>query len=116
MINFLFDKIVEVKRLSSKLGEYNRPIQNFPVVGTYECHLSESTNSTTQQIAQKKNATNMNLYTEPDVDIQMGDVLLIYEMDEYGNKVESTEWKAIADKPYKKRTKLKIPLLSETEV
>lgn len=116
MYNFLFDKVVEVKRNAAELGEYNRPTQNSSIIGTYECHVSESTSSTTQQMAQKKNSTNLNLYTEPDVDIRLGDILYIYEMDEYGNKVESTVWKAIADKPYKKRTKLKVPLLSETEV
>lgn len=46
----------------------------------------------------------------------MGDILYIYEIDEYDNPVMSTEFKAIADKPYKKRTQLKVPLLSEEEV
>lgn len=116
MVNFLFDKIVEVKRKSASLGEYNRPQQNFSIVGTYECHISESTSSTSQLTAQKSNTTNLNLYTEPEAEIKLGDVLFIYEMDEYGKKIESTLYKAIADKPYKKRTLLRVPLVGDTEV
>ena len=56
------------------------------------------------------------LYTHPEADIQKGDILYVYEKNEYDNKVESTEFKTIADKPYKKRTKLIVPLLAESEV
>ena len=65
---------------------------------------------------QKKNITDGNLYTHPEADIQKGDILYVYEKDEYDNKVESTEFKTIADRPYKKRTKLIVPLLAESEV
>lgn len=64
----------------------------------------------------KKNITDGNLYTHPEADIQKGDILYVYEKDEYDNKVESTEFKTIADRPYKKRTKLIVPLLAESEV
>lgn len=42
--------------------------------------------------------------------------LYIYELDEYDKPIMSTEFKAIADKPYKKRTQLIVSLLSEEEV
>ena len=45
-----------------------------------------------------------------------GDILYIYELDEYDKPIMSTEFKAIADKPYKKRTQLIVSLLSEEEV
>lgn len=45
-----------------------------------------------------------------------GRYLYIYELDEYDKPIMSTEFKAIADKPYKKRTQLIVSLLSEEEV
>ncbi len=117
MFTFLFDKIVEVKRHGSKmLGEYNRPKQGFVLVGTYDCHITDGSSNTSQLLPQKKNATDGNLYTLPEADIQTGDILYVYEKDEYDKKVESTVFKTIADKPYKKRTKLIVPLLAESEV
>lgn len=116
MITFLFDKIVEVKRYSKTLGEYNRPIQELILVGNYSCHVTEGSSNTSQLQPQKKNTTEGSLYTASEVDIQKGDILYVYEKDEYDNKVESTCYKYIADKPYKKRTMLITPLLAEMEV
>lgn len=115
-MQFLYDKKVIVKRISSKLGEYNRPVKEPVEIGTYECHVAEDNTNTAQLQPQKKNTTDLRLYTDPDVDIVRGDVLFIYELDEYEQIMPSTEFKAIADKPYKKRTHLKVPLLSEEEV
>ena len=116
MLTFLFDKVVIVKRYSSTLGEYNRPKKDLITVGTYECHIAEGSSNTSQLQPQKKNTTEGTLYTDPEVDIHKGDILYVYEVDEYGNAIESTCYKYIADKPYKKRTKLQTPLLSESEV
>lgn len=116
MITFLFDKLVEVKRYADTLGEYNRPVQELTTICTYECHVTEGSSNTAQLQPQKKNTTEGTLYTDPDADIQKGDILYVYEVDEYGNKLEDTCYKYIADKPYKKRTKLITPLLSEEEV
>lgn len=115
-MQFLYDKKVIVKRYASTLGEYNRPSKELKTVGTYECHTAEDSSNTAQLQPQKKNITDLDLYTAPEVDIVAGDILYIYEVDEYNNPVMSTELKAIADKPYKKRTQLKVPLLSEEEV
>lgn len=116
MLEFMLDKRCIVKRASSTLGEYNRPNKNFEEVGSYPCHISESNNSTAQLQPQKNNTTDLSLYTEPDADIQLGDVLYIYELDEYDEIIPSTEYKALADKPYKKRTALKVPLVGTQEV
>lgn len=115
-MQFLYDKKVIVKRISSTLGEYNRPSKTPVEVGTYECHTAEDNTNTAQLQPQKKNTTELSLYTDPEADIVRGDVLFIYELDEYDQIITSTEFKAIADKPYKKRTHLKVPLLSEEEV
>ena len=45
-----------------------------------------------------------------------GDILYIYELDEYEEIIPATELKAVADKPYKKRTQLKVPLICDEEV
>lgn len=116
MLTFLFDKVVIVKRYSSTLGEYNRPKKDLITVGTYECHIAEGSSNTSQLQPQKKNTTEGTLYTAPDVEIRKGDILYVYELDEYGNIIEDSCYKYIADKPYKKRTKLITPLLSEAEV
>ena len=116
MLTFLFDKVVIVKRYSSILGEYNRPKKDLITVGTYECHIAEGSSNTSQLQPQKKNTTEGTLYTAPDVEIRKGDILYVYELDEYGNIIEDSCYKYIADKPYKKRTKLITPLLSEAEV
>ena len=116
MLTFLFDKVVIVKRYSSTLGEYNRPKKDLITVGTYECHIAEGSSNTSQLQPQKKNTTEGTLYTDPDVEIRKGDILYVYELDEYGNIIEDSCYKYIADKPYKKRTKLITPLLSEAEV
>ena len=116
MLTFLCDKVVIVKRYSSTLGEYNRPKKDLITVGTYECHIAEGSSNTSQLQPQKKNTTEGTLYTAPDVEIRKGDILYVYELDEYGNIIEDSCYKYIADKPYKKRTKLITPLLSEAEV
>lgn len=116
MFTFLYDKIVEVMRKEEILGKYNRPQKNFKVVATYDCHTTERNTNTAQQMIQKSNSTELDLYTEPEAQIHKGDVLFIFEKDEYGEKVESSVFKAIADKPYKKRTHLRVHLLSEEEV
>lgn len=115
-MQYLYDKQVIVKRYSSTLGEFNRPNQGLDAVGTFMCHTAESSSTTTQRAPQKINTTDLDLFTYPEADIVKGDILYIYELDEYDNPVVSTEFKAIADKPYKKRTQLKVPLLSEEEV
>lgn len=116
MITFLYDKIVEVKRKTEVLGEYNRPKKEFNTVSTYDCHTTERNTNTSQQMIQKSNSTELDLYTEPEAQIHKGDVLFIFEKDEYGKKIESSVYKAIADKPYKKRTHLRVHLLSDEEV
>lgn len=116
MLDFILDKKVIVKRYSSTLGEYNRPKKTLEEVGSYPCHTTESDTSTTQKVAQKENTTDITLYTEPDADIQLGDVCYVYELDEYGEVIPSSEYKALADKPYKKRTALKVALIAAKEV
>lgn len=116
MFTFMYDKIVEVMRKDEVLGKYNRPQKEFKVAATYECHTAENNTNTTQMQIQKQNSTEIDLYTVPEAQIQKGDVLFIYEKDEYGKKIEGSVFKAIADKPYKKRTQLKVHLLSEEEV
>lgn len=110
------DKKVIVKRYSSTLGEYNRPKKSLNTVGTYLCHTAEDSSDTSQKQPQKENTTDFTLYTDPEADIVRGDILFIYEVDEYEEIILSTELKALADKPYKKRTHLAVPLLSVEEV
>ena len=116
MLEFMEDKKVIVKRYSSTLGEYNRPQKTPEVIGTYFCHTAGNSSNTAQLQPQKKVTTDLNLFVEPEADIQKGDILYIYEIDEYENIIPSTEFKALADRPYKKRTFLAVPLLSEEEV
>lgn len=116
MITFNFDKIVEVRRKQETLGAYNRPQKEFTIVGEYGCHTAEGSTNTSQKEPQKLNITELNLYTYPDADIKKGDVLFIYDKDEYEEKILESEFKAIADKPYKKRTHLRVHLISEAEV
>ena len=116
MLAFIEDKKVIVKRYSSTLGEYNRPQKTLVEVGTYLCHTAENSSNTAQLQPQKKTTTELTLYTEPEADIKKGDILYIYELDEFEEINFSTEFKALADKPYKKRTHLAVPLLSEEEV
>lgn len=54
MVTFLFDKIVEVKRYSKTLGEYNRPKQELVLVGTYDCHVTDGSSNTSQLQPQKE--------------------------------------------------------------
>ena len=116
MLDFMLDKKVIVKRYSSDLGKYNRPKKTLKEVGSYPCHISESNSNTAQKAPQKEATTDLNLYTEPDADIELGDVLYIYELDEYDEIILSSEYKALSDKPYKKRTALKVPLVGAQEV
>lgn len=116
MLAFMEDKIVLVKRYSTTLGEYNRPNKILNTVGIYLCHTAETSSNTAQLQPQKKTTTELTLYTAPEADIVKGDILYIYEIDEYEKIIKSTEFKALADKPYKKRTHLAVPLLSEEEV
>lgn len=115
-MQFMYDKKVIVKRYSSTLGEYNRPSKTLETVGTYECHTAESSSDTSQREPQKENITDLDLYTYPEADIVRGDILYIYELDEYEEIIPATELKAVADKPYKKRTQLKVPLICNEEV
>ena len=82
-MQFLYDKQVVVKRYSSTLGEFNRPNKTLVEVGTYECHTAESSTTTAQLQPQKKNTTDLTLYTDPEAPIKRGDILYIYELDEY---------------------------------
>ena len=116
MLAFMEDKRVIVKRYSSILGEYNRPQKSLIEVGTYPCHTAESNSNTAQKQPQKENTTDLTLYTDPEADIEEGDILYIYEVDEYEEIIQRTELKALADKPYKKRTHLAVPLVSTEEV
>ena len=116
MLAFMCDKKVIVKRYSSTLGQYNRPVQELKEVGTYLCHTAEDSSNTAQKEPQKETITDLTLYTEPEADIQKGDILYIYAIDEYEKIIQSTEFKALADKPYKKRTLLAVPLVSAEEV
>lgn len=116
MLAFMENKKVIVKRYSSTLGEFNRPTKTLKEVSTYWCSVAESSSNTSQKQPQKENITDLTLYVEPDADIKKGDVLYIYEVDEYDDIILSTELKALADKPYKKRTILAVPLVSTEEV
>ena len=116
MLDCMQNKKVIVKRYTTSLGEYNRPQKALIEVGTYMCHTAENSSNTAQLQPQKKATTELTLYTDTEAEILKGDILYIYELDEYENIVLSTEFKAIADKPYKKRTHLAVPLLSEEEV
>lgn len=116
MLEFMEDKKVTVKRYSSTLGEYNRPQKTAVEIGTYFCCTAGNSSNTAQLQPQKKVTTDFTLYVDPEADIQKGDILYIYEIDEYDNIIPSTEFKALADRPYKKRTFLTVPLLSEEEV
>ena len=118
MLDFMQDKKVIIKRYSSTLGAYNRPIKELSVIGTYSCFVSETSSNTAQKQPQKENTTELTLYISSDdeADVQVGDMLYIYEVDEYDEIIQSTEFKALADKPYKKRTHLAVPLLSVEEV
>ena len=93
-----------VKRYNSELGEYNRPKKTLEEVGSYQCHISESNSSTSQKAPapKKRISHDLTLYVEHDADIQAGDVLYIYELDEYDEIIASSEYKALADKPCKK--------------
>ena len=53
---------------------------------------------------------------DPECDIKLGDIVCIYDLDEYEQIILSSEYKAVADKPYKKRTHLEIPLNAIEEV
>ena len=89
-MQFLYDKQVVVKRYSSTLGEFNRPNKTLVEVGTYECHTAESSTTTAQLQPQKKNTTDLTLYTDPEAPIKRGDILYIYELDEYDKPIMST--------------------------
>lgn len=116
MLDFMLDKKVVVKRYFSELGEYNRPIKSLKTIDEYFCHVSESNSTTAQKAPQKENTTDLTLYTDVDADIKMGDMLYIYFLDEYDEIIPETEYKALADKPYKKRTFLSVPLVGTKEV
>lgn len=108
-----------VKEALSKFIQYCRGKNYTPKVTTVEkfaSTLRESSTTTAQLQPQKKNTTDLTLYTDPEAPIKRGDILYIYELDEYDKPIMSTEFKAIADKPYKKRTQLIVSLLSEEEV
>ena len=116
MLPFMENKKVTVKRYSSTLGEYNRPVKELKTVGIYPCCVAEGNSSTSQKQPQKENTTDLTLYTEPEADIKTGDVLYIYELNEYNEIMLESELKVLADKPYKKRTHLAVPLISTEEV
>ena len=115
-MQFMYDKLVIVKRYSSTLGEYNRPQQALIEIGRYDCFTAEMGTNVSQRQPQKVNTEDINLYTYPEADIKLGDVLYIYELDEYGTPIPESEYRALADKPYKKRTQLKVSLLRNEEV
>ena len=63
---FYYDKKCIVRRYSSTLGEYNRPVNKLSDVGTYECTVKISQNSTAQLHPQKSNSTGFTLYMDPE--------------------------------------------------
>ena len=85
-MQFLYDKQVVVKRYSSTLGEFNRPNKTLVEVVTYECHTAEDSTTTAQLQPQKKNTTDLTLYTDPEAPIKRGDILYIYELYEYDKR------------------------------
>lgn len=113
---FYYDKKVIVKRYSSTLGQYNRPENKLETVESYPCTFMNTQNSTNQLQPQKTNYTGVTLYTDPEANIKLGDILYVYDVDEYGAIILSSEYIAAADKPYKKRTHLEVPLTYEEEV
>lgn len=113
---FFYNKKVIVKRYSSKLGEYNRPEYELQDVGCYKCTYTEHENRTSQLQPQKSNYRDSTLYTDRDADIRLGDVLYIYDVNEYDAIVLSSEYIMVADRPYKKRTHLEVPLKVDEEV
>lgn len=116
MLDFMESHKVIVKRYSATLGEYNRPKKELNTVGTYMCHVAQNSSNTAQKQPQKEATTELTLYTEPEADIKCGDVLYTYAVDEYGEAIQSTEVKSLADKPYIKRTFMSVSLLSAEEI
>lgn len=110
MLAFMEDKKVIVKRYSSSLGAYNRPVKELITAGEYSCFVADNSSTTAQKQPQKETTTDLTIYTIQEADIKKGDILFIYELDEYGEAILNTEFKALADKPYKKRTHLAVPL------
>lgn len=115
-MQFIYDKLVIVKRYSSTLGKYNRPQNSLEDVARYECHIAKTSSTVAQRQPQKVGTEEIDLYTYPEANIIVGDVLYIYDMDEYGNPIMESEYKTVAGKPYQKRTQLKVPLLNTEEV
>lgn len=113
---FFFDKKVIVKRYAETLGEYNRPVRSLETVGEFDCTFSAAEDNTNQLQPQKENRTRGTLYTDKECDIRLGDILYIYELDEYDEIIPETEYKVIADKPYKKRTHLETSFMVDEEV
>lgn len=118
MLAFMESRKVIVKRYSQTLGEYNRPHKTPVVVATYPCHMAVDSSNTAQLQPQKSNTTNLSVYISSDEepDVKAGDILYIYELDEYGEIITASEFKAVADRPYKKRTHLAVPLVSAEEI
>ena len=118
MLEFMQNKKVIVKRYTTTLGEYNRPIKELLEADTYPCFVAEDSSNTAQKQPQKENTTELTLYigADEEPDVRVGDILFIYEVNEYEEIIQSTELKALADKPYKKRTHVAVPLLSIEEV
>lgn len=113
---FYYDKKCIVRRYSSTLGEFNRPVNKLSDVRSYECTIMQSQNATAQLQPQKTNSTGFTLYLDPECEIRLGDIVCVYDLDEYGQIILSSEYKAVADKPYRKRTHLEIPLNADEEV
>ena len=111
-----YDKRLILRRYSSELGEYNRPVNTLNDVGSYPCTVQQSTNSTNQLQPQKENYTGWTLYVSEDVVIKLGDICYIYDLDEYDNIILASELIMIADKPYRKRDHLEVPLNYDEEV
>lgn len=113
---FYYDKKVILRRYNSSLGEYNRPIHTLTDVGVYDCSYSRESSTTSQLQPQKDTQTEGTLYVDMDVDVRVGDVCCIYELDEYDNIILSTEFVAVADKPYRIKDHIEIPLVRNEEV
>ena len=65
---FFYNKKCIVRRYSSTLGEYNRPVNKLSDVGTFECAIMQSQNTTAQLQPQKSNPTGFSLYVDPECD------------------------------------------------
>jgi hypothetical protein len=73
----LFDVYAIVKRTTSTIGEYNRPVVSEKVINTYPGRLSRRTLASSVKTPQTEAYVTMRFYTVSDADIQAGDMVVI---------------------------------------